>query len=117
MTKRVVFGVLPEELGPDEELLSVVLERQLSYFGDPDAFNGFLEYLHAARPTKPWIEVFQAVRSSFSAEYLREPFYLWQDAGIDEDFRDLVVKMANLDPRKRITAREALEHRWFQVGV
>ena len=26
---------------------------------------------------------------------------------------DLVGKMANLDPTRRITAREALQHRWF----
>ena len=113
LTKRVIFGVLKEELGEDEELLSIVLERQLSYFGDLEAFNGFLQYLHNGNPENPWIEIFQAVRSSFNAEYPREPFSLWQDEIIDEDFRDLIVKMANLNPEKRITAREALEHKWF----
>jgi serine/threonine protein kinase len=72
-----------------------------------------VQHLHTANPENPWIEIFHVVRSSFSAEYPREPFALWQDEIIDEDFRDLIVKMANLDPGKRITAREALEHKWF----
>jgi hypothetical protein len=95
---------LKEELGEDEEVLSIVLERQLSYFGDPEAFNGFLQHLRNGNPENPWIEIFQVVRSSFSAEHPREPFSLWQDEIIDEDFRDLIVKM---------TAREALQHKWF----
>lgn len=113
MTKRVIFGVSKEELGEDEELLSIVLERQLSYFGDLEAFNGFLQYLHNGNAENPWIEIFQVVRSSFNTEYPREPFSLWQDEIIDEDFRDLIVKMANFNPDQRITAREALEHKWF----
>jgi serine/threonine protein kinase len=113
VTKRVIFGVLKEELGEDEEILSIVLERQLSYFGDPEAYNGFLQHLHKGNPKNPWIEVFQIVRSSFNADYRREPFCLWQDDLISEEFRDLVVKMANFDPEKRISAREALEHKWF----
>jgi serine/threonine protein kinase len=113
LTKRVIFGVSKEELGEDEELLSIVLERQLSYFGDLEAFNGFLQYLHNGNPENPWIEIFQVVRSSFSAEHPRKPFSLWQDEIIDEDFRDLIVKMAKFNPEQRITAREALEHKWF----
>ncbi len=113
LTKRVIFGVLEEELGEDEEALSVFLERQLSYFGDPNAFNGFLQYLHKTNPQNPWIEIFQVIRSSFNADYPRKPFSLWQDERIDEDFRDLIVRMADFNPEKRITAREALEHKWF----
>lgn len=113
LTKRVIFGVLKEELGEDAEVLSIVLERQLSYFGDLASFNGFLQYLRNGNPESPWIEIFQVVRSSFNAEYPREPFSLWHDEAIDDDFRDLIVRMANLNPEQRITAREALEHRWF----
>jgi serine/threonine protein kinase len=109
--REIVVGML--ELGEDKELLSIVLERQLSYFGDLEAFNGFLQYLHNGNPKNPWIEIFRAVRPSFNAEYPREPFSLWQDESIDEDFRDVIMKMANFNPEKRITAQEALEHRWF----
>jgi hypothetical protein len=44
---------LKEELGEDEEVLSIVLERQLSYFGDLEAFNGFLKYLRNVNPENP----------------------------------------------------------------
>jgi serine/threonine protein kinase len=104
---------LEENLGEDEELVAIVLGRQLSYFGDLEAFNGFLQYLHNGNPENPWIEIFYAVRTSFNAEHPREPFSLWQDEIIDEDFRDLIVKMANFNPEQRITAQEALEHKWF----
>lgn len=113
MTKRVIFSVLEEELEEDIEPLAVVLERQISYFGDPEAYNDFLQYLHNADPENPWIAIFQFTHTSFKAEYPREPFCLWQDEVIDEDFRDLIVKMTNFNPEKRITAREALEHEWF----
>lgn len=43
----------------------------------------------------------------------REPFNLWQDESIVEDFRDLILKMANFNPEGRITAQGALEHVWF----
>jgi serine/threonine protein kinase len=112
-TRRVIFGVLKEELGENEEVLSIVLERHLSYFGDLEAFNAFLQYLRNGNPESPWIEIFQAVRSSFNAEYPRVPFTLWQDEAIDDDFKDLITKMANLNPEQRITARKALEHKWF----
>ncbi|KAI0101723.1 kinase-like domain-containing protein [Nemania sp. FL0031] len=40
-----------------------------------------------------------------------QPIFAWTYG--DVDFRDLVSKMTNLDPRRRITAREALKHPWF----
>lgn len=55
LTKRVIFGVLKEELGEDEEVLFIVLERQLSYFGDLASFNGSLQYLRNGNPESPWI--------------------------------------------------------------
>ncbi|KAH6623704.1 kinase-like domain-containing protein [Chaetomium tenue] len=42
----------------------------------------------------------------------RKPFALWEP--VDPEFRDLILKMTNLDPAKRITAREALKHPWFR---
>jgi hypothetical protein len=44
---------LKEELGEDEEVLSIVLKRQLSYFGDIEAFNGFLQYLRSGNAESP----------------------------------------------------------------
>lgn len=102
-----------EELAEGEEVLAVVIERQLSYFGDPDAFAGFMELIYNARPDNPWIEVFDVLRSGFTAETPREPFALWKQDSSDEVFRDLILKMTNFDPRRRITAEEALDHPWF----
>ena len=85
------FWCLKEELGEVNEVLSIVLERQLSYFGDLEAFNGFLQYLRSGNAESPWIEIFQVVKSSFNAEYPREPFSLWQNEAIDDDFRDLIL--------------------------
>jgi serine/threonine protein kinase len=114
-TKALIFRVSKEDLGKDEELLSIVLERQLPYFADLEGINGFLEYLHKGNPENPWIEGFQILVSGFNAENPREPFSLWQHKIIDKDseFRDLVLKMTNFNQEKRITAREALEHKWF----
>ena len=44
-----------------------------------------------------------------------EPFSDWPDVSdaAFKDFKDLVRGMMNLDPTKRVTARQALEHPWF----
>jgi hypothetical protein len=76
VTKALIFCVSKEELGEDEELLSTVLERQLSYFADLEGINGLLEYLHMGNPENPWIEVFQTLVSGFKAENPRKPFSL-----------------------------------------
>lgn len=41
-----------------------------------------------------------------------EPFSNWLDPD-DAVFKHLIQGMTNLDPTKRITARQALEHPWF----
>jgi serine/threonine protein kinase len=51
------------------------------------------------------------IAEGFSEDFPRAPFSLWKD--IDPEFKDLVGKMTNIDPERRITAHEALSHRWF----
>ena len=48
---------------------------------------------------------------SFDAASPRKPFGKWYF--VDTLFRDLVCRMTNLDPARRITALEALQHPWF----
>ena len=67
-----------EERGEDAELLAIVLEHQLSYFGDLESIIGFLEYLHKGKRETAWIEVFQMLVSGLNAESRREPFSLGQ---------------------------------------
>lgn len=40
-----------------------------------------------------------------------------KQAFLDSNGYDLLSKLLTLDPRQRITAKEALHHRYFQLGV
>ena len=97
----------------DEELAGVdawrhVLRRQISYFADEDGFMGLLEHIGEDNSLfEPLIDL----GVDFDEERPRKPFTTWQY--VDADLRDLVVKMTNLDPARRITARDALAHSWF----
>ena len=108
VTKRVIFAVAEEELEEGKvELLSIVLERQISYFADQEGLDGFLEHLGDS----PWVNVFQVIRDGFGPENPRRPFALWGD--VEADFKDLIARLTNFDPKKRITAHDALAHKWF----
>ncbi|KAL3495823.1 hypothetical protein BJX62DRAFT_195163 [Aspergillus germanicus] len=52
-------------------------------------------------------------RDGFNQETPREPFKYWK--GVDDEFKDLMCAMTRFDPARRITARRALEHRWFEA--
>ena len=45
LTRRLIFSVWKEELGEDEEVLSIVLERQLSFLWHLRAFANSIQYL------------------------------------------------------------------------
>lgn len=94
------------------EPLSIILERQISYFAELDTFDALLRHLG---PESPWCEIFTVVRSGFNDQSRRKPFRLWkvEIPGFDQEFKDLVGGMTNFDPARRITAREALAHKWF----
>jgi serine/threonine protein kinase len=89
------------------ELLSIVLEHQISYFADQEGLAGFLEHLGDS----PWVNIFQVIRDGFGKENPRRPFTLWGD--VEADFKDLIAGLTNFDPKKRITAHDALAHKWF----
>lgn len=90
--------------------LAVVIERQISYFADEDGLSGFLKHLGN---DNPWARVFEVTRDGFNQETPREPFAFWN--GVDDDFKSLVCAMTRFDSARRITARQALEHKWFEV--
>ncbi|KAG5301891.1 calcium/calmodulin dependent protein kinase [Histoplasma ohiense] len=106
--KRVILAV-GEELDEGVDPLSIVIERQISYFADADGIAAFLNYLG---DENLWVQVFKIIRDGFDKENPRKPFSLWK--GADEDFKSLICSMTNFDPAKRITAREALAHKWFE---
>ncbi|KAF3491598.1 uncharacterized protein GIQ15_01115 [Arthroderma uncinatum] len=107
--KRVIFAVGEEELDEGVDPLSIVIERQISYFADEEGITAFLKYLG---DDNPWVQVFEIIRDGFDKEHPRKPFSIWK--GVDEDFKSLICSMTNFDPAKRITAREALAHKWFE---
>ena len=111
MLKRVIFAVGDEELEEDIEPLSMVLERQISYFADEAGLDAFLKHLG----DNPWSEVLRFLRDGFDSTNTRTPFSLWKV--IETCFRDLICGLTNFDPAKRLTAREALKHKWFADAV
>ncbi|KAK2809389.1 hypothetical protein FQN50_003848 [Emmonsiellopsis sp. PD_5] len=108
MHKRVIFAVGEDELDKGVDPLAIVIERQISYFADEDGLNGFLKCLD----NNPWVHVFEVIRDGFNKDNPRRPFFLWK--GVDDDFKSLIRAMTNFDPEKRITAAEALAHKWFE---
>lgn len=108
MHRRVILAVSDDELEEGVNRLAIVIERQICYFAELDALDGFFKYLG----DNPWVRVFEVMRDGFNKENPRKPFTLWK--GVDEDFKSLIFAMTNFDPEKRITAREALKHKWFE---
>lgn len=97
----------------DEELAAsdswkYVLRRHISFFREEEGFKGLLQWIGEKNP---FLERLTALTGSFDAANPRKPFEKWEF--VDPRFRDLVCRMTNLDPAKRITAREALGHPWF----
>ncbi|KAI2707642.1 hypothetical protein CBS147332_6700 [Penicillium roqueforti] len=106
--KRIIFAVREDELEEGVDPIAVLIERQISYFADEDGLNGFLKHLG----DNPWVRVFEVTWDGLNQETPRQPFVLWN--GVDDDFKSLVCAMARFDPGERITARQALEHKWFE---
>jgi serine/threonine protein kinase len=103
----VILAVDEEKVPGGIEVLDIVLERQLSYFSDLEGVEGLIRYLGDS----PWAQLMAMVAADFNADNPRRPFGLWQD--LDPDFKDLIVRMMNVDPIRQLTAKEALEHTWF----
>lgn len=110
MTQLVIFAVDEPKLADGVDKLAVVLERQISYFADEDGLNGFLKYLG---DESPWHQIFRVIKGGFGKEQPRKPFALWEGPNLDPDFKDLIGGLTNFDPTKRLTAQQALAHRWF----
>ncbi|KUI66996.1 Cyclin-dependent kinase 6 [Cytospora mali] len=106
--KRVILYVGEEEIGEGEEVLAHVIERQISFFADKEGIMAFLKYLGDS----PWVQIFSVIKDGFNAENRRKPLYLWKN--VDPDLRDLIGKLTSFDPTKRLRAREALCHPWFE---
>ncbi|KFY90857.1 hypothetical protein V500_04927 [Pseudogymnoascus sp. VKM F-4518 (FW-2643)] len=107
-------------LGPDDDFQKhteqgalpyiIRLQRQVSYFGDQEGVEGLLKHI-ADDETN--CQVVRMLWEGRFEEYIPyKPFSEWADV-TDVVFKDLIQGLTNLDPAKRITARQALEHQWF----
>ncbi|EER25435.1 Protein kinase domain containing protein [Coccidioides posadasii C735 delta SOWgp] len=110
---RVIFG--PDDDFKKHEaqgaLPSMIrLQRQVSYFGDKDGLNGLMKHLGDDERNCQILGMLWEDRFEDYIPY--KPFSEWQDVS-DEVFKDLIRGLMNLDPAKRITARQALKHPWF----
>ncbi|KAK1762031.1 kinase-like protein [Phialemonium atrogriseum] len=108
MLDDMVLRASDEELGGDDAW-RYVLRRHISYFADEDGFKGLLQHIGEENP---FFERLITLAGDFDAQRPRKPFAMWDY--VDAELRDLIVKMTNLDPARRISAREALEHPWFR---
>jgi serine/threonine protein kinase len=94
-----------------DEQARLILRLHVSHFGDADGgadFAGFIEY-HGEESQFAHLVV--GLLETFNEQSPRWPFHDWPD--VDPQFKDLISKMVCLDPSRRITAREALQHPWF----
>lgn len=109
MFRKIIFRIDAEGLSVAEKE-RVIVKRLLSHFGDGPGLAGLLGHLDA--DSAKWHGLIMAVADEFTTDDPRQPISMWSD--IDESFRDIIVKMTSLDPARRITAKDALEHSWFQ---
>jgi serine/threonine protein kinase len=105
IVNEMVFRVSNDKMNL-VDLWRYILGQHISYFIDEDGLNGFLEHIEKENP---FYERLISLANSFSHGNLRQPFQRW--SYIKPELRDLVGKMTNLDPTKRISTREALQHR------
>ncbi|RAH54805.1 kinase-like protein [Aspergillus piperis CBS 112811] len=108
MANEMVLRVPDEQLNA-EDSWRYVLRLHLSYFADIEGVERFLEHIGEQNP---FFERILELINTFGLENPRQPVEHWDF--LEPELKDLVARMTYLDPRGRITAREALEHTWFR---
>ena len=107
MTRQVILAVDEEKLPEGATLQDVVVARQISYFADYEGACGLVKYFDDESKGR----YFAMIANRFTKNNPREPFDTRPD--LEPSFKDLIMRMMNVDPNKRLTAKEALSHPWF----
>lgn len=97
----------------DQGVLAPVvrLQRQISYFGDRDGINGLLTHVGDEELNLQVLSTLYNGKNDDDHGY--KHFSTWPEVK-EDSFKDLVLSMMSLDPKRRITAKQALEHPWFE---
>jgi hypothetical protein len=93
-------GALPTLIRP---------QRQTSYFGTKECLNGLMRHVGNEEENG---EILRMLWEERGVNYVQ--FDQWVDVDVDEEFRDLMRGLIDLDLGKSITARKALGHEWFE---
>ena len=84
------------------------LQRAVSYFGTSNNIEGLIQYVDENELNS---QISRMLWEDRDAEYLPyQHFTIWD---VDRNFKDLVSRLMDLDPKERLTAQQALEHPWF----
>ncbi|KAF9890347.1 hypothetical protein FE257_006013 [Aspergillus nanangensis] len=97
------------ELNKPTDMFAFGAVRQVSYFGDQEGMNGLLRHVGDDEINCHVLRMLWDERTDDHIPYIS--FSVWPD--IDPAFRDLIGRLMNLDPAKRLTAPEVLRHPWF----
>lgn len=113
MLGRVVFG--PDDDFQNHESQGALpalirLQRQVSYFGDREGMSGLQKHIADDDISCQILQMLWDERSEEHVPY--KPFREWPNI-VDPSFKDLILRLTNLDPMKRIRACETLEHPWL----
>ena len=111
MVEEMIF-LIPRDQLEAEDAWRPILRRHISYFADLDSFQGFLKHIGEKNS---FVDRLLELFDTFKGSQLREPVTEWQY--LEPNFRDLVSKMTVMEPRKRISAREALQHPWWNQAL
>jgi len=87
------------------------LQRLVSYFGDQEGFDGLMRYLGDDEISRAVLTMLWEDRHEACIPY--RPFAEWPEVE-DVVFKDLVLRLMTLDPERRMSAQETLEHPWFE---
>jgi serine/threonine protein kinase len=90
------------------------LQRQISYFGDPDGLEGLMRHVGDEEINERILSVLWEERVEEHIPY--KPFSEWPEAA-DDAFRDLIRGSMSLDPSKRLIAVQILRLPWFSAQV